>query len=127
MALIRGKINFQPKPHQKAVLEDQHRHRGVVMHRRAGKTVMAVFDGYETLLNCRKHEPRVAYIAPYLKQAKKLAWDYVTGAVLRSPGIFNINQSELSVTFLPSGAKFFLLGGGQHRCDPRHVFRQGDR
>ena len=110
MALIRGKINFKPKPHQKAVLEDQHRHRGVVMHRRAGKTVMAVFDAYATLLNCRKHEPRVAYIAPYLKQAKKLAWDYVTGAVNRSPQIFSINHSELTVTFMPTGAKFFLLG-----------------
>src|SRR5215471_18768459 len=104
MALIKGKINFHPKPHQKAVLEDRHRHRAVVMHRRAGKTVTAVFDGYETILNCRLHNPRVVYIAPYLKQAKKLAWDYMTGAVRNAPGIFTINHSELTITFEPTNA-----------------------
>jgi hypothetical protein len=79
------------------------------MHRRAGKTVMAVFAGLEAMLSCRLEQPRVAYIAPFLKQAKKLAWDYLAGAVARSP-LFDVNKGELTVTFLPTGAKFMLLG-----------------
>jgi len=41
MTVIKGRVNFKPKPHQYAVMTDQHRHRCAVMHRRAGKTVMA--------------------------------------------------------------------------------------
>jgi phage terminase large subunit len=108
--MLKGRINFAPKPHQKVVLEDRHRHRAVCYHRRAGKTVMAVFDGFQALLTCKKHQPRVAYIAPFLKQAKKLAWDYMRGAVRASPAVFSINESELSITFEPTQAKFFLLG-----------------
>lgn len=113
MPLIQGRINFPAKPHQAAVLNDRKRHRGVVMHRRAGKTVTAVFDGYETLLSCPLPSPRVVYIAPYLKQAKKLAWDYMASAA-RSGNTrmeyFDINRSDLTITFNPTDAKFFLCG-----------------
>ena len=79
------------------------------MHRRAGKTVMAVFAGLESMLTCTRPMPRVAYIAPFLKQSKKLAWDYLANAVARSK-LFDINRGELTVTFGPTGAKFMLLG-----------------
>lgn len=113
MPIIQGRINFPAKPHQAAVLNDRKRHRGVVMHRRAGKTVTAVFDGYETLLACPLPSPRVVYIAPYLKQAKKLAWDYMASAARSGNArmeYFDINRSDLTITFNPTDAKFFLCG-----------------
>lgn len=113
MTLIKGRINFNAKPHQAAVLNDRKRHRGVCMHRRAGKTVTAVFDGYETVLNCPLPSPRVVYIAPYLKQAKKLAWDYMASVATsgnKNAEFFDINKGEMCITFLPKDSKFFLAG-----------------
>lgn len=107
--LIKGRINFQPKPHQLAVLQCEKRHRCAVMHRRAGKTVMAIYAGLAHMLTCRLPYPRVAYIAPYLKQAKKIAWNYLATSVARSP-LFDINRGELSITFLPTGGQFQLWG-----------------
>jgi hypothetical protein len=108
---VKGVINFKPRPHQKAVLDDKHRHRGVAMHRRAGKTVCATVDGWSNLLTCRLPSPRGVYIAPYLKQAKKLAWDYLRRMVRDNPpGLFTINESDLSITFQPRDAKLVLAG-----------------
>jgi len=107
---IRINVNFHPKPHQLAVMQCQKRHRAAVMHRRAGKTVMAIFDGLETMLSCPLPFPRVAYIAPFLKQSKKLAWDYLANTCGQAPDLFDINKGELTVTFKPNGAQFMLLG-----------------
>lgn len=110
MALITGRINFDAKPHQRAVMTCKKRHRGLNLHRRAGKTVLCIFDGMETMLDCPRPEPRVAYIAPYLKQAKKLAWDYLSNTCKQAPEFFSVNQSDLVCTFKPKNAKFMLLG-----------------
>lgn len=111
MPLIKGRINFHPRPHQSAVMLSKKRHRASVMHRRAGKTVMAIFDGLETLLSCPKPMPHVGYVAPFLKQAKRLAWDYLVRTVAPAPRFFDINASELTVNFKPNGGKFVLAGG----------------
>jgi hypothetical protein len=42
--MIKGRINFIPKPHQRAVMQCPKRHRAVVMARRSGKTVMAIVE-----------------------------------------------------------------------------------
>lgn len=109
---IKARIGFQPKAHQRRVLLDKKRHRGVVFHRRAGKTVMAIFDLLDGLLSCKLTEPRVAYIAPFQKQAKRLAWDYLCNTVSRGNAqqYFTIHQSDLTVTFEPTNGKFMLLG-----------------
>ena len=61
---LHGVINFHAKPHQAAVLNDKTRHRCVVMHRRAGKTVTAVFALIEALLTCSLPHPRVRSFRP---------------------------------------------------------------
>jgi len=108
---MKGRINFQPRPHQKALIEDKHRHRGCAMHRRAGKTVAACVDGWINLLQCRHPSPRGVYIAPFRIQAKKLAWDYLRRMVRDNPpGQFVINESELTITFTGTDAKFVIAG-----------------
>ena len=108
--MIKGRIKFRPKPHQLAVLSDKKRHRGVVMHRRAGKTVMAIFAGLEAQLSCKLPSPRIGYIAPYLKQAKRLAWDYLASVTNGGGDHFEIHQGDLTTRFVHNDAKFMLLG-----------------
>ena len=107
---MHGAILFRAKPHQSAVLNDKTRHRCVVMHRRAGKTVTAVFALIEALLTCERPHPRVAFIRPFLKQSKKLAWDYLANTVSQAPHVFDISKGELTVSCRLNNGKAMLLG-----------------
>ena len=97
--LLQGEI------HQKL---DEHRWAALVLHRRFGKTVMLLNQLLKRALMCDKERPRFGYIAPYLKQAKTVAWDYIKYYVRDIPGC-SINESELRVD-LPNGARIRLFG-----------------
>ncbi|MBL0320292.1 MAG: hypothetical protein IPP74_13530 [Alphaproteobacteria bacterium] len=56
----------------------------------------------------RKPSPRYFYIAPYLKQAKLIAWDYFKHYARPIQGI-KFNESELFAELL-NGAKIWLFG-----------------
>lgn len=109
MTAIQGRSNFRPFPHQAMVMRSTKRHRCAVFHRRAGKTAMAVFMCLEAIVTGERYMPRAYYIAPFQKQAKKLAWDYFRSIVGRTE-LFSVNNSELSVTFKPNGGKVILAG-----------------
>src|SRR4030095_2293434 len=111
MTVITGRSNFRPYHHQRVVMECKRRHRCAVFHRRAGKTVMSVFMCLQEMLTCKKTAPRCWYIAPYQKQAKKLAWDYFKSIIhhANSP-LFSVNNSELSIHFKPNDGKIILAG-----------------
>lgn len=108
--MIEGKINILPKPHQMAVLKCKKRHRAVNMHRRAGKTVTAILAALECQMTCPRPSPRIFYIAPYLKQAKKLAWDYLASITASGNDHFWINRSELTTTFKHNDGRIILAG-----------------
>jgi len=76
----------------------------IVAHRRAGKTVACIHDLQRGALRCDHIRPRFAYIAPLLKQAKTVAWDYLREAVspLRTLGA-TINESELRIDYHNGG------------------------
>jgi phage terminase large subunit len=80
----------------------------IVAHRRAGKTVACVIDLIDHCLRCPLERPRVAYIAPYYKQAKSVAWDYVKNFSRQIPGAV-INESDLRVDY-PNGGRIKLYG-----------------
>lgn len=48
-----------------------------VVHRRGGKTVSRVNELIRSAMTEPLERPRFAYIAPYLKQAKAVVWDYL--------------------------------------------------
>jgi hypothetical protein len=56
----------------------------------------------------------VAYIAPYLSQAKAVAWDYALEYTRDIPHI-KVNHSELRIDF-PNGARFRLFGGDNYNA-----------
>jgi len=82
----------------------------LVCHRRAGKTVATVHDMQKRALSTEMDRARYAYIAPFLKQAKTVAWDYLQQACdpLRQYGCA-IHQSELRVDY-PNGSQIRLFG-----------------
>lgn len=82
------------------------------MHRRAGKTVAVVNDLIKSALTCPLLNPRAAYIAPFYRQAKAVAWDYAQHYSRAIPGI-TINQSELRIDY-PNGGRFQLFGADNY-------------
>ncbi len=103
-------IGYKPHVHQKAIHAAMLMYRFCVLvcHRRFGKTLLAVHALVDAALRCKKPNGRYAYCAPYLKQAKQIAWLYLLGASLAIPGTRK-NETELYVEF-PNGARVTLYG-----------------
>lgn len=80
----------------------------VVAHRRAGKTVAALNGLMRTALTCPLPDPRCAYVAPYLKQAKAVAWVYLKFYAAPIPGV-RFNEAELRADF-PNGGQVRIYG-----------------
>lgn len=78
-----------------------------VAHRRAGKTVADINELVMGATKCKLPNPRFAYVAPQLNQAKDIAWTYLKEyTAFLSP---KINESELWVE-LPGGARIRIYG-----------------
>lgn len=59
-------------------------------------------------LTCTLPNPRFSYVAPYLSQAKAVAWDYVKAYASAIPGV-KFNEAELRADF-PNGGRVRLFG-----------------
>lgn len=79
-----------------------------VAHRRCGKTVACINDKIKRAIVSPKEMYRAGYIAPYLKQAKDVAWEYLkrySRPIWGGPP----NESELFVTLL-GGQRIRIYG-----------------
>jgi hypothetical protein len=79
-----------------------------VCHRRFGKTFMAINTLIAAAVMTKMADARFAYICPYLKQAKGVAFDYLKRFSQPIPGS-RVNESELSIEFR-NGARIRLYG-----------------
>lgn len=80
----------------------------VVAHRRAGKTVACINELIKSAVKTTRKDSRYAYIAPYYRQAKDVAWDYLKRFSAPIPGI-KINEGELRIDY-PNGSRIQLYG-----------------
>jgi len=80
----------------------------VVAHRRAGKTVACVNELIKAALTFKGNDGRFGYVAPFYRQAKSVAWDYLKRYSNVIPGI-SINESELRIDY-PNGSRIQLFG-----------------
>lgn len=93
---------------------ERHRFSVLVCHRRFGKTVLVINHVIKQAIKCDKRMPRYAYVAPFRKQAKEIAWSYLKYYTHVIPGI-KINESDLYIEF-PShhegcnGARIYICG-----------------
>jgi phage terminase large subunit len=108
MTVQKVTIPYSPRPQFKPFHRRQQRWSCIVAHRRAGKTVACLNELQRAALLCEKPRPRFAYIAPYLKQSKSVAWDYMLHYSAPIPGI-SVNHSELKVEY-PNGGQVRLWG-----------------
>ena len=81
-----------------------------VAHRRAGKTVACVNDLIKAASTCEKNNPRFAYIAPQLNQAKDIAWSYLLEYTECFGPDRKVNASELWVELPNNGARIRIYG-----------------
>lgn len=85
-----------------------HRFSVLVTHRQMGKTVCAVNHLIRMALQNKQPYPRYFYVAPLLKQAKLIAWDYFKRYTRNIPGV-HILEGELCVQFT-GGARIWVCG-----------------
>jgi Terminase large subunit, T4likevirus-type, N-terminal len=105
---MRIDLGFVPHQFQTEIYERRKRFTVVVAHRRFGKTMAAIMLLIASALRCTLPSPRFAYVAPFLKQARNVSWDYIRNFVSKIPGA-EIREGDLSVN-LPNGARITLYG-----------------
>lgn len=101
-------IPYKPRPLQLALHNRTERFQVIVCHRRFGKTVKAINKLLKSSLTHHLPEPRYAYVAPFYRQAKTVAWDYLKRYAGVIPSV-SFNEAELRCD-LPNGARISLLG-----------------
>jgi len=99
---------------QKQALGDLLRFNVLVLHRRAGKTVLAILWLLIQVLQCEKPRPRGYYVASTYAQAKRIVWDYLVHYGTQLGGKPNI--AELRMDF-PNGGRVQLLGAEPSSID----------
>lgn len=84
----------------------------LVLHRRAGKTEIALKKLADAAVKNNLDLPFYAYVAPLLKQAKIIAWSRLKQMVAPCipHGMVEVNESELFVRFTHNGAVIRIFG-----------------
>ena len=100
-------VYYEPRPAFLAFHSREERWACIVFHRRGGKTVGCINDIHARALYTQKKNARYAYIAPFYRQAKDVAWMYLKDATQDSA--VKVKESELSVELF-NGAKITLYG-----------------
>jgi hypothetical protein len=100
---------YEPHRHQAEIHAALVRFNVLVCHRRFGKTVLAINSLIDAALRFDKHTAgQFGYLAPYQKQAKRIAWRYLISYAMTIPGTLK-NESELWVEFV-NGNRVTLYG-----------------
>jgi len=101
-------LKYRPRKWQEEVAKELKRFSVLVVHRRGGKTVLAVMLLITAALRNTRDNGRYAYLAPLFKQAKAVAWDYLKAYSAKVPGS-KVNESETFVEF-SNGSRIRLFG-----------------
>jgi len=117
-------IPYKPRELQKILHQNisKHRFSVLVLHRRAGKTVMCINHMIKEALLNPNQPSRYAFISPTFKQGKATAWDYIKTYAGKIPGV-KFNESELRADF-PNGSRITILGGENDQA-LRGIFLDG--
>lgn len=106
--IIKHKTDYVPHKYQKEIHKNLKRFSVLVCHRRFGKTYLAINTLIDAAVRTKRENLRFGYVAPYQKQAKQVAWDYLKRFTLNIPGT-KANESESAIDF-PNGARIRLYG-----------------
>jgi hypothetical protein len=109
---VQIQLPYVPRDWQKSCHRLMRRFNVFVLHRRAGKTELAIMQLINAALKCEKELGAFAYIAPLLKQAKRVVWRRIKHRLRQmiQHGMCEINESELMITFTHNEASISLYG-----------------
>lgn len=108
--VVRIEIPYVARPVQEVIQNELRTHRFCVLvtHRQMGKTICVINHIIREALKTTYPNARYFYVAPFLKQAKLIAWDHFKYYLKQVPNI-KINETELTI-MLPNGSKIYLVG-----------------
>lgn len=106
------RLDYKPRQWQKECHKRKKRFTVLALHRRAGKTELAIMELIDHAIKFKKDLGLFCYIAPFLKQAKIIAWSRLKQRVepLRIAGAVDVNEGELQVVFKHNGAIIRIFG-----------------
>ena len=107
------KLDYTPRKWQHSCHVNKQRFSVYALHRRSGKTELAIMELIDKAMKTDKELAMFVYIAPFLRQAKAIAWARLKQKIepLRRTSVIDINEGELSVRFKHNGAIIRLFGG----------------
>jgi phage terminase large subunit len=98
---------YKPRPQFLPFHNRNKRWTVLVCHRRSGKTTANINDLITKGLYTKKSYAQFAYVAPHLKQAKRIAWEFLKR--FSQFACKRVNEAELYVE-LTNGTKIFIFG-----------------
>lgn len=105
---IKVDTGYVPHEFQWDIIDNFKRFNVLVCHRRFGKTVLAINALVDACLTFPRNDGKFAYIAPYMNQARSVAWDYVKKY---TQGIPDMKWQEQTATAIfPNGCTLRLFG-----------------
>lgn len=109
---LRIDLGYVPRAWQKECHARKARFTVLALHRRAGKTELALRELLDSALRFSLDLGLFFYVAPLLKQAKAIAWARLKQIVspLVMHGLAEVNESELWVRLLANGAMIRVYG-----------------
>lgn len=114
MQAVQISNGYVPRALQASLHARLNRFNVVVCHRRFGKTIFAINHMIHKALKNKLVRPRYIYVAPTLREAKKIAWDYFKAYTSCFPGVtFNEQELRIDIPLDDSGLntiRFQLLG-----------------
>lgn len=105
-------LTYEPREWQRKCHLERARFTVLALHRRAGKTELAIMELLKAAMRFDLDLGHFFYVAPFLKQAKVIAWARLKQRVahLEAAGAVILNESELTLTFLHNGAVIRIFG-----------------
>lgn len=105
-------LGYRPRAWQRICHVERRRFTVLALHRRAGKTELAIRELVDKALRCALELGNFLYVAPYLKQAKAIAWARLKActAPLVMAGKAEVSEVELTVRFVHNGAQIRIFG-----------------
>jgi len=112
MASKEIRLNYFPRDWQKQCHIKKQRFTVLALHRRAGKTELALMELLNEALKFTKELGFFVYVSPYLKQSRAIAWARLKQKVepLRIVNAVEISEVDGSVKFKHNGAVIRIFG-----------------
>ena len=105
-------LDYEPRDWQQECHAVKARFTVLALHRRAGKTELALMELIDEALRTTKELSMFVYLAPFLKQAKVIAWARLKQRLypLLVSGACEVSESDLSVKFTHNQAVLRIFG-----------------